>query len=611
MAKANIMKNTILQVLAFALLAFPKRLLRALAMLLVVAIAAGCLTGSQAQKKSNPSVNPPSTNAPIATGPLTLNLARYQKPLTTINGETDMFTSITGRQSFDGLPFQIDGQAILFGRAYSSRTRTNYPESVDGIRIGRKFDELHLIHYCAWLDMDGAPLARIRLNYADGSKYEFPILYGGEVRDWFQQGTEEKEQVADPNTKICWRSTGTNSPLGCLRLFKTLLQNPNPQKIVDSMDVISSRSLGSYVLVAATVAPHDPTRVITPPLAWMEPQTFAGSLVIHVQDKETGKPIEGAAAITIFQLEDGGGWAAPVYSSAGGEGVVRYPLKKTQSILITVDKDGYGSKMMQWQTFPISKDYTFQLSPATGKIGGEVLDENGQPVVGAEVRLQNYSSGKSGQEFISSDNLSARSDASGHWSIEGIPNGYQDFGVTVKHPDFPQAQFYAEGPVQRGYQGNHVITADFFSGKAALKLSKGNKLSGIVHDQTGKPLAGANVFVGFDRYMSGPIKLDTDMDGTFKLKNLALGDNYLTISAPGFAPVFRTVTIAATNKPLDVELKPGKVIHGRVINTAGEPVRCRDGYPDVAPDMWWFSPAVCRADGRQAPATEALSRMSP
>lgn len=33
-------------------------------------------------------------------------------------------------------------------------------------------------------------------------------------------------------------------------------------------------------------------------------------------------------------------------------------------------------------------------------------------------------------------------------------------------------------------------------------------------------------------------------------------------------------------------------------------VRLPAGYPDVPPDMWWFSPAVRRANGQFAPATE-------
>lgn len=42
--------------------------------------------------------------------------------------------------------------------------------------------------------------------------------------------------------------------------------------------------------------------------------------------------------------------------------------------------------------------------------------------------------------------------------------------------------------------------------------------------------------------------------------------------------------------------------------TADLLVRLPNGYPDVPPDMWWFSPAIKLADGRAAPATEATER---
>jgi hypothetical protein len=33
-------------------------------------------------------------------------------------------------------------------------------------------------------------------------------------------------------------------------------------------------------------------------------------------------------------------------------------------------------------------------------------------------------------------------------------------------------------------------------------------------------------------------------------------------------------------------------------------LRLSSGYPDVPPDMWWFSPAICRADGSAIAATQ-------
>lgn len=35
-------------------------------------------------------------------------------------------------------------------------------------------------------------------------------------------------------------------------------------------------------------------------------------------------------------------------------------------------------------------------------------------------------------------------------------------------------------------------------------------------------------------------------------------------------------------------------------------IRLSPGYPDVHPDMWWFCPAVHRADGRELPNTNVV-----
>jgi Prokaryotic E2 family E len=37
-------------------------------------------------------------------------------------------------------------------------------------------------------------------------------------------------------------------------------------------------------------------------------------------------------------------------------------------------------------------------------------------------------------------------------------------------------------------------------------------------------------------------------------------------------------------------------------------LRLPGGYPDIAPDMWWVSPAIHRADGAVIPATEVTEQ---
>lgn len=35
-------------------------------------------------------------------------------------------------------------------------------------------------------------------------------------------------------------------------------------------------------------------------------------------------------------------------------------------------------------------------------------------------------------------------------------------------------------------------------------------------------------------------------------------------------------------------------------------LRLTSGYPDIAPDMWWFCPSISRVDGKSIEATDAI-----
>jgi hypothetical protein len=47
---------------------------------------------------------------------------------------------------------------------------------------------------------------------------------------------------------------------------------------------------------------------------------------------------------------------------------------------------------------------------------------------------------------------------------------------------------------------------------------------------------------------------------------------------------------------------------GYAQSTADLLIRLNPGFPDVPPDMWWFEPAVARADGQPIPATQHSER---
>jgi hypothetical protein len=45
---------------------------------------------------------------------------------------------------------------------------------------------------------------------------------------------------------------------------------------------------------------------------------------------------------------------------------------------------------------------------------------------------------------------------------------------------------------------------------------------------------------------------------------------------------------------------------GLSVDSADLLIRIQAGYPDLAPDMWWFAPAITLANGGVIPATEVI-----
>jgi hypothetical protein len=233
-----------------------------------------------------------------STGLLILDLSKYQKEKFVTDGKTNtLWQGLVGRQVYDGLPFLIEGWGCLYGTKLGPEKQGDTPTYPDliGIPVGRKFEELHLLHLSQWAEVEGQEIAIIRLDYADGTKHEFPILFGGHVRDWQRMASEEKELLTDPNTKIIWRGPGMQNLKSTMRLFKSMLANPHPEKVVTAMEVLSTKHLAAYTLVAATVANHDASRPVTPPCPSAEPERhFDGAMTIRMTQHGSGQPVAGA-----------------------------------------------------------------------------------------------------------------------------------------------------------------------------------------------------------------------------------------------------------------------------------------------------------------------------
>lgn len=152
-----------------------------------------------------------------------------------------------GKQTLDGTLFDVSGMIRLFGTRPPPHG-TIYRDRVEGISLGRKIDKLHLLHGTGWSGTDGMPVAQMVWHYADGTQRSFPIVYGRHVRDWWCRG--DTDDLTDPNSKVVWKG---QAPETIVRLFRTTFYNPQPNKEVTTLDLISERSLVTPAIVAITV----------------------------------------------------------------------------------------------------------------------------------------------------------------------------------------------------------------------------------------------------------------------------------------------------------------------------------------------------------------------
>ncbi len=171
--------------------------------------------------------------------------------------ENNLAALLHGRQAFSGVPFEVGGVLQLSGKNLQEWGRTEFPEEADGVRVGRKFSELHLLHGAGGVsDPDGTTIATLVLHYADGSSRPLELKSGVNVRDWWGNPSQP---VTGANSKLAW--TGTNPALkqyshgntGALRIYTTTFKNPQPRIRATTIDFKSAMKNSSPFLIALTV----------------------------------------------------------------------------------------------------------------------------------------------------------------------------------------------------------------------------------------------------------------------------------------------------------------------------------------------------------------------
>lgn len=182
--------------------------------------------------------------------------------------DNDLSNLPTGLVEFGGVPFDVRGVIRLRATHPTGYPFTliwdQYPARVQGIKIEREFAQLHVLQGAAGGRTrqpvsDGTPIARFTYHYADGTQRTDDLIYGRDVRDWWEHATD---RGPTERGHVVWRGTNAVAsvpnrfagPDGAnLRLYLTTWTHRQPDAVVTHLDYESLLTACGPFLVAITV----------------------------------------------------------------------------------------------------------------------------------------------------------------------------------------------------------------------------------------------------------------------------------------------------------------------------------------------------------------------
>lgn len=158
-----------------------------------------------------------------------------------------------GRKVIEGVPFQIGGAINLWGASNAARGLI-YPEQIKAIPIGRQVQSLYLLHCAFFEDEAGQAVFEVVFNYEDDSAIRESLRFGEDSLDWFVKTGEGELQPSDARSKLAWRGFGKFGNRDQeIRFCLTEISNPNPEKILKSIDLFSAKNKSATNLLAISV----------------------------------------------------------------------------------------------------------------------------------------------------------------------------------------------------------------------------------------------------------------------------------------------------------------------------------------------------------------------
>lgn len=368
--------------------------------------------------------------------------------------------------------------------------------------------------------------------------------------------------VADPQGRpLAGAEVWARTPSGESAFFSSRMQDPGPPDAVTGADGsfrLEDRAAGESLDLSATLAGYGPgeaPRVAVPAEA---PVRIVLSPASRVSGRIVGpdeKPVPGARVVLMEMRETNrGGRSSRLpgrfeQAVADEEGAFAFEGVAPGTINLSATAPRRQTAELQGLEVRAGQELAsveIVLAPAA-VIEGRVLAPSGRPVPGAEVIVEQ--AGENGRSGFSL--LRATADGDGVYVLDGVPPGPRTLAASAE-----------------GYRRT-VRDLDVKAGENALDfdLDTGYEISGRVVDDSGAPIAGAQVWLRASVPSPDSPRMLTGPDGVFRFHGLSEGSFHLRAAKAGYADSGprEAVTLSGSSvTSLELKLSPGGEIVGHI-----------------------------------------------
>ena len=164
----------------------------------------------------------------------------------------DLSALQTGKQWLGGMLFDVvdpkrnqGASCIVLRGSHRFTSDERFPTEVTGIPVGHKLSSLTFLHTCGWPVTAGEKIGSYRVHYEDGTVEDAPVLYGKDVLEWNHRRPDDVTEA-----EIAW--TGETKAKAPACVFAWTWRNPHPEKVIASLDIVSSGTAASAIMLAIT-----------------------------------------------------------------------------------------------------------------------------------------------------------------------------------------------------------------------------------------------------------------------------------------------------------------------------------------------------------------------